>query len=226
MEKRDSAAFAVLNASGCRVREQVCGQLEGRGWTSESCVQVQFPLQSYTLCQTRNSWVAPALCPLFFLPLSCSLSLLLRKQGAGKPSIWGCLVFHPLVWWAVHVSSLILMAYCLISRFPVRQDLVICRWAHSRLCGDFYVWINLSATLGSVIVYCASWQFVARNSWHVRARQFVLRFMNIKFILKHGFAVFWFTWCIRFKTAKMIIGLPFVTWNFCFYCKHELACSI
>lgn len=54
VEKRDSTAFAVLNASGCRVREQVCGQLEGRGWTPESCVQVHFPLQSYTVLDTEQ----------------------------------------------------------------------------------------------------------------------------------------------------------------------------
>lgn len=29
MEKRDSTAFAVLNAGGCRLREQACGQVEG-----------------------------------------------------------------------------------------------------------------------------------------------------------------------------------------------------
>lgn len=49
VEKRDSTAFAVLNASGCRVREQVCGQLEGRGWTQRAVCRGIFHC-SLTLC--------------------------------------------------------------------------------------------------------------------------------------------------------------------------------
>lgn len=119
-------AFVVPNADEGRVRKEVYG----RGALCGQRLTELYALDTEQL-------VAAALCPISLSPSSYYLTLLLRKQDTGTPSIFCLSCVPPVVWWTVSMLSLILTC-CLVNRFPGRVEVGVLQMSFQAVVISIY----------------------------------------------------------------------------------------